>query len=103
MKKFTLAVAVVMLVVAMAGMAMAATQTVAVSANVVGVYHFLPEVQSTFIDRLLRQCERHDYSANVLRTRGYVGGITDDSGTHELVAAHSACTQINNNRFPYAL
>jgi len=88
MKKYILAVAVVMLVVAMAGMAMAATQTVAVSANVVGVCHFLTGGSVNFS---LDPSIGGNVNGTITQptfwcTRGTSWGITDDSGTHELAA-----------------
>jgi spore coat protein U-like protein len=89
MKKYILAVAVLILVVAMTGMAMAAgNQTVAVSANVAGVCQFLTGGSITFA---LDPATGGDVNGTIVQptfwcTRGTAYAITDDSGTHELVA-----------------
>ncbi len=88
MKRFMVA-AVLTIVAAMAGTAMAAgTQTVAVSATVTGVCQFLTGGTINFT---LNPATGGDVSGGVVQptfwcTRGTSYTISDDSGTHELVA-----------------
>ena len=83
MKKYILAVALV--VVAMAGSAMAAgTQTVAVSANVVGVCQFLTGGTMAFT---LNPSVGGDVAGTAVQptfwcTRGTTAAITDNNGLH---------------------
>jgi spore coat protein U-like protein len=90
MKKYILAVAVLMLVVAMTGTAMAAgSQTVGVSATVLGVCQFL--TGGTVAFGTLDPSIGGNINGTVTQptfwcTRGTSYTITDDSGLHELVA-----------------
>ncbi len=89
MKKYILVVAVVMLIEAMSGMAMAAgNQTVSVSATVTGVCQFLTGGSITFA---LNPATGGDVNGTIVQptfwcTRGTVYAITDDSGLHQLAA-----------------
>ncbi len=108
MKKFMVAAVVLVLVVAMTGMAMAGgTQTVAVSANVTGVCQFLTGGSITFS---LNPATGGDVNGTVVQptfwcTRGTAYTITDDSGTHELVAGSPRMVQATDATafIPYSL
>lgn len=108
MRKFMVVAAALMLVVAMAGMAMAAgNQTVAVSATVTGVCQFLTGGSIAFA---LDPATGGDVNGTVVQptfwcTRGTAYTITDDSGTHELAAGQPRMVHATSatDFIPYSL